>query len=50
MKVEKYKDVFDKRMRSAEKGYNEGGPVNKCKIDGIATQGFTKAFSLKKGK
>jgi hypothetical protein len=56
--VKKYKDEFDKILEAAEKGaatggtkrYNDGGPVKKCKVDGIATQGFTKAYSLKKGK
>ncbi len=60
-KVEKYKDTFDKRMRSAEAGgglkgkskakkYKKGGMVKKCKVDGIAKRGFTKAYSTKKGK
>ena len=49
-KVEKYKDTFDKRMNAAEKGYKKGGKVKKCKVDGIAKRGFTKAYSMKKGK
>ena len=60
-KVEKYKDTFDKRMKSAEAGgglkgkakakkYKKGDMVKKCKVDGIAKRGFTKAYSMKKGK
>ena len=30
--------------------FKKGGPVKKCKIDGIAKRGFTKAYSMKKGK
>ena len=28
----------------------KGGPVKKCRVDGIAKRGFTKAYSMKKGK
>jgi len=44
--------LYDKKVvnESSTATYNEGGPVKKCKVDGIATQGFTRAFSLKKGK
>jgi len=28
----------------------KGGPVKKCKVDGVAKRGFTKAYSMKKGK
>ena len=28
----------------------EGGMIKKCKIDGIAKKGFTRAHSPKKGK
>tara|TARA_R110000824_G_scaffold97265_2_gene232297 strand:+ start:706 stop:1296 length:591 start_codon:yes stop_codon:yes gene_type:complete len=31
------------------KGMKKGGPVKKCKVDGIAKRGFTKAYSMKKG-
>ena len=32
------------------KGMKKGGKVKKCKVDGIAKRGFTKAYSMKKGK
>tara|TARA_R110000737_G_scaffold297164_1_gene303821 strand:- start:174 stop:722 length:549 start_codon:yes stop_codon:yes gene_type:complete len=30
--------------------YKKGGKVKKCRVDGIAKRGFTKAYSMKKGK
>ena len=37
----KYSKRVDNESQTME--YNEGGPVKKCKVDGIATKGFTRA-------
>ena len=36
--------------KAKAKKYKKGGMVKKCKVDGIAKRGFTKAYSTKKGK
>ena len=55
-KAEKHKpvatdpDAYKKKTRLKTKQYKEGGMIKKCKIDGIAKKGFTRAHSPKKGK
>tara|TARA_R110000824_G_scaffold223487_1_gene411244 strand:+ start:732 stop:1136 length:405 start_codon:yes stop_codon:yes gene_type:complete len=50
------KDKKDKKDKGRKYNPNKvieaktGGLLEKCKIDGIAKKGFTKAYSLKKGK
>ena len=39
-----------KNRKRAPAKMKKGGPVKKCRIDGIAKRGFTKAYSMKKGK
>ena len=43
-------DAYKKKTRLKTKQYKEGGMIKKCKIDGIAKKGFTRAHSPKKGK
>ena len=44
-----YRDAWEKE-HPKYKLMKTGGPVKKCRVDGIAAKGFTKAYSLKKGK
>ena len=43
-----YKALRNRKRAPAK--MKKGGPVKKCRVDGIAKRGFTKAYSMKKGK
>ena len=44
------KKLAARKARKPVVAMKKGGKVKKCKVDGIAKRGFTKAYSMKKGK